>query len=198
MAGGGAGQVVRSTHQGGPGDHAEITGGQPAGRAFTLAHRSALRLLAWTMPGQRHQRRQSIVERRSPHQEPRRDPVSHGGLFPVSRTGPDWGLPAPDESQVRPRRRYDCDSPQDRDHFLHHGQESGGIPCLALGKTRRIAREAARRETPSTNKPPSAATNSYLWRPPPNPTDQQLPYEFLGSEKLPYSAAWSRILSFGR
>jgi hypothetical protein len=31
------------------------------------------------VPGKRHQRRQGFVEKRSPHQEPRRDPVPAGG-----------------------------------------------------------------------------------------------------------------------
>ncbi len=100
-----------------------------------MAHCGALRLLVGIVPGQRHQRRQGAMERCSPHQEPSRDTVPDGGQFPVSRTEPDWGLPPPDESEVRSDRWYDRNSAQDRCHFLHDGQESDGIRCLALGKT---------------------------------------------------------------
>ena len=105
-------------------------------RHVAMAHFGALRFLAGVVPGQRHQRRQGFVARRTPHQEPRRDTVPIGGSFLASRPDPDRALSPAHESQPGTRRRDDRDGAEDRHHLLHDGEEPGGIRCFALGATR--------------------------------------------------------------
>ena len=105
-------------------------------RHVAMAHFGALRFLAGVVPGQRHQRRQGFVARRTPHQEPRRDTVPIGGSFLASRPDTAGRLPSPHESQTGTRRRDDRDGAEDRHHLLHDGEEPGGIRCFALGATR--------------------------------------------------------------
>ncbi len=59
-------------------------------RHVSMAHRRAFRLLAWTLPRQRHPRRKGSVARRSPDKEPRRNPLPVGGTFPCIAIRHQW------------------------------------------------------------------------------------------------------------
>ncbi len=68
-----------------------------------LAQRSALHLLACTLSGQRHQRRETTVAGSPKGQKPGRPFIPHGRLFPPSQPHAFRQLPAPNESQTGPR-----------------------------------------------------------------------------------------------
>ena len=66
----------------------------PTARAFCF--------LAGSLPGQRHQRRTSVMERNSQSEKPRRSTVPLSCPFPASQQHAAGRLPAADESQTRP------------------------------------------------------------------------------------------------
>ena len=87
----------------------------------------ALYLLACTLSGQRHQRRETIVARSPKGQKPGWPFIPLGRLFPPSQPYPTWPLPAPNESQAGPQSCHHGNRPQDRSDLLHHGQKPSGI-----------------------------------------------------------------------
>lgn len=98
--------------------------GRDMSRWPTAAH---FVFLARTLSGQRHQRRQTAVAGNTKDQKTSWPFIPHSSLLPPPQPYTFRQLPAPNESQARPKRCHHGNRPQDRSDLLHHGQKSSRI-----------------------------------------------------------------------
>ena len=86
---------------------------------------SPLRFVARPVPRQRHQRRESPVERSPPNEKPCRDSIPTGGPLVAPRPDADGRLSSSHESQTGSGSGDNSDRAQSCNHLLHDGEKPG-------------------------------------------------------------------------